>query len=128
MLLAWAGCSDDGDGGPAFPASCGLLTPEPRTDAGSVPEPFLLEGTELVRALETKERLSFALNNPRSVVDSFEAFKKAAMEAGFNVVGEDNEIFEAEIYLKRGTEVGSIQIRMSRCEDVTVVFVDIVQT
>ena len=93
-----------------------------------MPEPFLLEGIQLVRVHATKQRLSVALNSPRSVTRNFGLSKTAAEEAGFEIVGEDNEIFEAEIYLQRGDELGSIQIRKSLCPEATVVFINIVRT
>lgn len=129
MLVALPACSDaEGDGAQPFPPRCALPTPEPGTEASEVPRPFVLDGVEVVNVHQTKDRLTVALNNPRSVSSSFEAYKKAAKRAGFEVVGEDNEGFEAEVYLQRGDELGSIQIRTSRCSEVTVVFINIVRT
>lgn len=93
-----------------------------------MPPEFLVDGVEVAKVLVTKKRVSAALNNPRSVNESFEAYGKAARAAGFEVVGKDNEGFEAEIYLKKGTDLGAIQIRTSRCPEASVVFVNIVQT
>ena len=61
----------------------------------------------------SKKRLSVALNNPRPVGPSFDAYKRAAKEAGFELVGVDNEGFEAEIYLKTGRDLASVTIRSS---------------
>lgn len=129
LLFAPSGCSEeDPDATSGFSPECALPTPEPGIEPGVVPGPFLLEGVELVRAHETRNRVTVALNNPRTVQASFEAFRRAATKAGFEIVGEDNEGFEAEIYLQRGRRYGSIQIRMSRCAEATVAFINIVRT
>lgn len=112
----------------AIPKKCALPTPDPGVRASLVPPGFLLEDMEVAKAHKTKERLSIALNNPRSVNESFALLKASAREAGFKIVGEDNEGFEAEIYLKDGNRLGAIQIRGSRCPEATVVFLNIVRT
>ena len=117
-------CPDDNTGGnaDAVPKACGLPTPELGVNASLVPTEFMLEGMEVVKAVKTKDRLSFALNNPRSVNESFDLLRPASKRAGYKIVGLDNEGFEAEIYLKQGDRLGAIQIRGSRCPDATVVF------
>jgi hypothetical protein len=67
------------------------------------------------------------LSVPLSVQEALPPYRKAVAEAGFDVVSEDNEGFEAEVYLKRGKRLGAIQIRRTLCDDVSVVFVNIVQ-
>ena len=129
LLVALPVCSDEPNGGgAAFPPRCGLLTPEPGLKVEEVPPAFVADGAEIVKVHKTKERLTVALNNPMTVAGSFTAYKKAARAAGFELVGEDNEGFEAEIYLEKGDQLGAIQIRTSRCSEATVVFINIVQT
>ena len=128
-VVLLAGC--DGDrprADTAISKKCALPTPEPGVRAALVPPEFLLDGMEVVKAEKTKDRLSLALNNPRTVGESFTVLKAAARDAGFKLVGEDNEGFEAEIYLKKGDRLGAIQIRGSRCPEATVVFFNIVRT
>ena len=128
-LAALPGCSEGADPGTgAFPPRCGLPTPEPGVETAAVPEAFLLDGVQAVKVHRTKERLSVALNNPRSVEASFDAFKKAVDRTGFESVGEDFEGFEAEIYIQKGAELGTIQIRTSRCSEASVAFINIVRT
>jgi hypothetical protein len=67
------------------------------------------------------------LNIRMSVQDALPLYKRAIARAGFELVGEDNEGFEAELYLKRGKELGSLQIRTSVCSDASVVFVNVVK-
>ena len=111
-----------------MPAECGLPTPDPEVDAKLVPAEFLLADAVVTNAEKTKERLTIALNNPHSVEESFVEYKKIMRNSDYSIVGEDNEGFEAEIYLKKGSELGAIQIRSSRCPDATVVFLNFVQT
>jgi hypothetical protein len=107
---------------------CGLFPVDPKVDTSGIPEPFLLEGIEVAKSIKRKKRLTVAMNNPRSVQESFPLFKQAVKEAGFELVGEDNEGFEAELYMRKGSQLGQIQIRSSPCPDATGVYVVIVQT
>lgn len=129
MGVAAPACEGENDSSASdIPAKCGLLTPEPGVDASALPPEFLVEGVEVAKVLVTKKRVSAALNNPRSVTESFEVFGRAARDAGFEIVGRDNEGFEAEVYVKKGRDLGAIQIRTSQCPEASVVFVNIVRT
>ena len=97
-------------------------------DASLVPDHFLLEGAEVTKAQSTKKRLTAAINNPHGVTESFNLYKGRAKTAGYQIVGLDNEGFEAEIYLRKGTQLGAIQIRTSRCPEATVTFVNLLET
>jgi hypothetical protein len=127
VLIGLPSC-DDGGGSELVAQECGLPTPEPDVDASLVPDAFLVDETEVVKVFKGKDRFTAALNIQKSVNDSFELYRKAAGDAGFDLVGVDNEGFEAEVYMKRGTELGTVQIRTSTCDDASVVFVNIVQT
>lgn len=127
MLGSLASCDSD-DGTTAIPEECGLPTPDRNVDAGLVPSGFLLANAEVTKARKTKERLTIAVNNPHSVAESFVQYKRIMRNSDYAIVGEDNEGFEAEVYLKKGSELGAIQIRSSRCPDATVVFLNFVQT
>ena len=127
MVGSLSSCDSKG-GATTIPAECGLPTPDRDVDVELVPEGFLLSDAVVTKALETKERLTLALNNPHSVAESFVEYKRIVRNGEYAIVGEDNEGFEAEIYLKKGKELGAIQIRSSRCPDATVVFLNFVQT
>jgi hypothetical protein len=126
MLAALASC--DSNSAPAVPAECGLPTPDADVDTTVVPSEFLLADAEVTKARETRRRLTVAVNNPHSVADSFLQYKKIMRTSEYAIVGEDNEGFEAEIYLKKGDELGAVQIRSSRCPEATVVFLNFVRT
>lgn len=131
VAVTLIGCADDdpvASGLEALPSSCALLTVRPNVDAELVSDEFLLEGAEVTQARKTPKRLVAAINNPHSVNASFDQYKQTVKEAGYAIVGQDNEGFEAELYLRRGAFLGAIQIRTSRCPEATVVFVNLVRT
>jgi hypothetical protein len=125
LLASGTACNDGGSGAGA---DCGLPTPDPAARADLIPGPFLLGGdAEVATAGRRKGGVTGVLNLSMSVQDAFPLYKKAIARAGFELVGEDNEGFEAELYMKRGKELGSLQIRTSVCEDASVVFVNVVK-
>jgi hypothetical protein len=126
LLLILAGACSDGGAEPA--AGCGLPSPDPAAKPSLIPQELLLDGdAEVASANRRKGGVTGVLNIQMSVQDAFPIYKKAVERAGFELVGEDNEGFEAELYLKRGKELGSLQIRTSVCEDAAVVFVNVVK-
>ena len=127
ILLTLAGACDGDGTGPAA-AECGLPTPDPAARPELIPAPLLLEGdAEVASAGRRRGGVTGVLNIHMSVQDAFPLYKKAIARAGFELVGQDNEGFEAELYLRRGKELGSLQIRTAVCEDAAVVFVNIVK-
>lgn len=128
MLLVVLFASACGDGGADPAADCGLPTPDPAAQPALIPPELLLDGdAEVALASRRKGGITGVLNIQMSVQDAFPIYKKAIERAGFELVGEDNEGFEAELYLKRGKELGSLQIRTSVCQDAAVVFVNVVK-
>ena len=127
LLLTFGAC-EDSSSTDAIPEECGLPTPDADVDAALVPDHFLLEGAEVTKAQRTKERLTVAINNPHGVTESFDQYKGRMKTAGYQLVGLDNEGFEAEIYLRKGKQLGAIQIRTSRCPEATVTFVNLLET
>ncbi len=124
LLVSAAAC----DGGTEEAAGCGLPTPDPAADASLIPAELLLGGdAEVASAGRRKGGVTGVLNIHMSVQDAFPIYKKAIARAGFELVDEDNEGFEAELYLKRGKQLGSLQIRTSVCEDAAVVVVNVVK-
>ena len=128
-LALLAGACDRGGAGGSGAADCGLPTPDPRVRADLMPEPFLLEGdAEIATSRPRKGGVLGVLNlHTLSVQDAFPRYKRAVEQAGFDLVGEDNEGFEAEMYMKRGKTLGSLQIRTSVCRNAAIVFVNIVK-
>lgn len=126
LVLLLAGSCRDGGAEPA--GGCGLPKPDPAADASLIPQELLLGGdAEVASAGHRKGGVTGVLNIRMSVQEALPIYKKAIARAGFELVGEDNEGFEAELYLKRGKQLGSLQIRTSVCTDAAVVFVNVVK-
>ena len=104
---------------------CGLPAPEADADPELVPAPFMLDGVEVTQTVARRKRLIVALNVPASVQDAFAQYKKALRGSEFSVLQEDNEGFEAELYLETKTDVAVLQIRASNCADHTLVFLNL---
>ncbi|HEV3472541.1 MAG TPA: hypothetical protein VG408_04965 [Actinomycetota bacterium] len=66
------------------------------------------------------------INVQLSVQDALETYHSIVTENGFEIIQEDNEGFEAEIYLRKKEHLAAIQIRTSQCDDASVVFVNLV--
>lgn len=125
MLLVAVACN--GGGGDDVAADCGVPTPDPRARADLLPQPFLLDGdAEVASAGRRRGGVTGVLSVSLSVQEAVPVYKKAIDEEGFELVGEDNEGFEAELYMKRGERLGAVQIRRTLCDDVSVVFVNVV--
>ena len=127
LALAFGACEDSSPSN-AIPEECGLPTPDADVDPALLPDHFLLDGAEVTKVQRTKKRLTAAINNPYGVTESFNLYKGIVKTAGYQVVGQDNEGFEAELYLRKGSQLGAIQIRTSRCPEATVTFVNLLET
>ena len=127
LLAVTAACGKSG-GGDTDSADCGVPTPDPAARAELIPAPFLLDGDVAVASAgRRKGGVTAVLSIRMGVQDALPRYKKAVREVGFEVVGEDNEGFEAELYMKRGERLGALQIRRTLCDDVSIVFVNIVK-
>lgn len=125
-LLVSPGCSPTSSGEPdAAPSDCGLLEVEADADPSLVPPSLLIEESEVATTQTQEGRLLVALNVRLSVDASFTAYKKALGEAELEILQEDNEGFEAELYVAAGKELGSLVIRRSVCDDAVVVYLNL---
>lgn len=128
LLVGLAGCASAtpaDDAAPDF-ASCGLPKADPKADESLIPEPLLLGGeAEVAKTVVEQGRVIGALNVPHTVGEAFTRYKEALAETELEILQEDNEGFEAELYLKQGKELGSLQIRSSTCEDAVVVYLNL---
>lgn len=126
MLVLFAGCeggqtTDELEG---LSGTCGLPTPEPDRNEAVVPEIFLPDGAEISRAQKERGGFITAINVPLSVAGALAFYEDAVDKGGYEVIQSDNEGFEAELYLRRGKKLAAIQIRMSTCDDRSIVFVN----
>jgi hypothetical protein len=106
----------------ASPERCGLPAPQPSLARALVPKALRLDGTDLLIAERYSDGVNAAFGAPWGVQEALGRYRKAARAAGFEIVTEDNEGFEAEIYLSRKRVLGFIQIRRSVCDDVSIVY------
>ena len=128
--LVAGGCSDraPSDDDQAIPAQCGLPTPDAGVDASVVADVFLLGGdAEVTQTKKSKRGILAALNVPYSVSEAFSRYSDSVKEGGYEVVDDDFEGFEAELYLRKGDDLGAVQIRRSTCEEASIVFVNVVK-
>jgi hypothetical protein len=107
--------------------TCGFPKRTIQIDTSPLPESFIFEGVEVANFENKKKRLSAALNVPYGVQDALDRYLKASKEAGFEVIQEDNEGFEAELYLRKGPDAAAVQVRGSQCLDAVRVYVSIVR-
>ena len=105
---------------------CGLPKPHADADAGLIPDPFLLDGqAELIQVEVEEGRVIGGLGLRLNVDRAFDLYKEAIPEASYELLQEDNEHFEAELYIKKGKELGSLQIRGSTCPDAVIVYLNL---
>jgi hypothetical protein len=127
-LLA-SGCSEEEPADDReIPAQCGLPTPDPGADASVVADAFLLGGdAEVTKTDKSKRGTIAALNVPYSVSEAFSRYSEAVRRDGYQIVDDDFEGFEAELYLRKDDDLGAVQIRRSTCNDASIVFVNVVK-
>ncbi len=128
LLALLAGCSEDAPTVEAAPdfQKCGLPAPDADADVDLVPDPYLLGGEAMVNKTQvTKGRVIAALAVPHSVNESFVLYKEALADTRFEILQEDNEGFEAELYLQDGEQLGSLQIRSSTCDNAVIVYLNL---
>lgn len=128
LIVVIVGCSDDGgDNSSAIPSDCGLPSPDPTADVSLVAEALLLHGeAQLLAAAKERGGFLASIAIPMSVTDGLARYKTELKQLGYELISQDNEIFEAELYLRKGKNVGAIQIRRSVCDDASIVFVNVI--
>ena len=127
LLVVGGACTEETvPRGPAeeLSGTCGLPTPEPDRDESIVPRYFLPEGAEISNATAERGGFLTAINVPLDVQGSFDFYRDAVKQAGYEMIQSDNEGFEAELYLRKGKRLAAIQIRQSKCSDRTIAFVN----
>jgi hypothetical protein len=129
VMAVLAGCSEEpGSSAPRkLAGSCGFPARKKPVDPKSLPKEFLLEGVEVSIVEVTKERLTAALNVPHSVQQALDLYRDVVKDLGYKILQVDNEGFEAELYMRKGNDLGAMQVRMSTCEDAVAVYINIVR-
>lgn len=124
--LILGACGEDGSDD-AFPEACMLPSPKPSVDLTLVKDEFVLPGS-VVRQVSNKEGLLvIALNVPFGVTDSLKRYKEQLDPPEYEVISEDNEGFEAELFLRNSKKGNllAVQIRRPQCVEASAVFVQV---
>jgi hypothetical protein len=103
-----------------------LPSPQANLDESLVPPLFLPDGAVLTRAQRERGGFLAAINVTLGVQDALRYYRRAVNDGGYEVIQADNEGFEAELYLRKGKFLAAVQIRTSKCDDESIVFVNVV--
>ena len=127
LAIALTGCSgDEKKDDPGLSGTCGLRKIAKEVDEDKVSEEFFLEGVELARTQDVRDRFVATINAPYSVNEAYKLYQDQVKDAGWDIVQQETEGFEAEIYLSDEDDLVAVQIRTSTCEGKSVVYVTIV--
>ena len=128
LAIAMGGCSRKEETlEPGLSGTCGLRKVGKNVDEELVSEEFLLEGVELARTQEIRGRFIATINAPYSVNAAYRRYQDQVEDAGWDIVTQETEGFEAEIYLSDSERLAAVQIRTSTCKEKVVVYVSIVE-
>ncbi|MFN2525049.1 MAG: hypothetical protein ABR505_02120 [Actinomycetota bacterium] len=127
VLVFAASCSGGGRAGDptAVPTECGLPTPEPNLNPEILPAAFLPGDSFLISTRRHERGFLVALGAPFPIDRAIEIFRDAAEGEGYEIVSEDNEGFEAELYMQRRKLIGAIQLRSSYCREASFVVINV---
>ncbi len=130
IALGLVACDDgetSGNGArKAIPTGCGLPSPVPGVESDGIPQAFIPDGAEVARVQRRGTGIIASINVPYDVNEAFGIYKDAIGELGYELLGEDNEGFEAELYLRKQDRLTAVQIRSSTCDKASVVFVNMI--
>jgi len=127
LAITTTSCSEEpkaDEGG--LSGTCGLRKIAPNVDESLVGEEFLLNGVEIAKTQNLKDRFIATINAPYGVDEAYRLYQDQIKDAGWDVVTQETEGFEAEIYLSNEQELAAIQIRTSTCDRKVVVYVSII--
>ena len=128
LAIALTGCNGDEpkDEEKGLSGTCGLRKVAKELDEEKVGQEFFLEGVELARTQDIRGRFIATINAPYSVNEAYKLYQDQVKGAGWDIVTQETEGFEAEIYLSDRDDFAAVQIRTSTCEGKSVVYVSIV--
>ncbi|MCA1675911.1 MAG: hypothetical protein LC799_28315 [Actinobacteria bacterium] len=121
-MLVSVGCAEEPvEEADAQSDLCGAPTPDPRADSSLVPDAFLPGGATVVDAKRTGKTLNASVLVSFDVQEALTFYKRAFKTEGYEVITEDNEGFEAELYTKRRQELAGLKVRSTLCNQVTLI-------
>jgi hypothetical protein len=115
LLLALGACNSDGGG---LAGAC--ESPKPAADISALPDGIALE--EFGTVVRARKRNGFV--GAQAVADAavdklYAPLLDLLKDGGYEIIGEDNEGFEAEIFFTRATNSGSLILRRGDCAGAT---------
>lgn len=97
------------------PQECGLATRDGASHEMDLPAIVDVTGAEVVALHSGSGTNSGTINIPLSVIDALETLARHASDAGYTVLHQDYEGFEAELYIAIRDRPGILRIIASRC-------------
>ena len=91
-----------------------------------VPDEFVIDDVEVARTRSYDDELVITIYAPYEVNDAYRVYQDRVRDAGWKIVSQETEGFEAEIYLSGKDQLAAVQLRSSTCESKIVVYVSIV--
>lgn len=127
VLVVSGACGTDHPEG-LFPAECRLPSPDAGIDTSKVPEDLVVDDRSEIRSVERIDGLLVvAMNVPLSVDRSYKAYLEVVGEAPYELIGQENEGFEMEIYARdsRNGDFVAVQARNPGCEEAVSIYVQV---
>lgn len=131
LMVLSTSCGDEGGGSNhKGQAECRLPSPQGEVDAGLVPDDFRPPGEITVtRTEKRKGRLVVVMTVPGTIQSVLDEYRSLTRGSGFDLLQEDNEGFEAELYLQKGRgDLAVVQIRETGCADKILVLLNLPAT
>lgn len=127
VAIVFGGCAGEEKKAsePGLSGTCGLRKVARDVDESRVSKEFLLEGVEIAKTADLKGRFIATINAPYSVNEAYRTYLRQVKEAGWDIVTNETEGFEAEIYLTDPKRLAAVSVRTSTCEEKVVVYVSI---
>ena len=107
--------------------TCGPTIGEKEVDASLVPDAFLIgESPKVTRVIESQQGYSAAILIQVALDPALEEYRSIVKETGYEILNEDYEGFEAEIYMREGADYVTLQLRETACENETVAYLRVI--
>lgn len=121
-------CSGGTETPELFPAACRLPSPVAEVDVSKIPGGLLVDERSQVRSIERIDGLLVvAMNVPMSVTQAYEAYLDVLREPPYDLIGNENEGFEMEIYARdRNTgDLVAVQARNPGCAEAVSIYLQV---
>jgi hypothetical protein len=127
LLAILFACGDSSSSSTPAQDLCRLPTPQGEIDLSLVPKGFIADGEkEFTQTEKRRGRLVAVLIMDGTIQSVLDAYRELVKGSDFDVLQEDNEGFEAELYLQKGRgDLAVVQIRETGCENQTLVLLNL---